>query len=181
MASPALRKLGWIAAAALAGGALLAIASHGEPSGTGLARFEPAGVMLRLPPERVTAVEVAGARQWRFVRTAAGGWQAAPGSPPGAPDLGSQLEAGLRFLHVSAPQRVLDRDEVRDADLAAMGLVPPRLTVTVFAGDSPPFRIALGGPNPQGFAQYARVSGDDTVLLLNRYTGAALERAVAVP
>lgn len=182
MATPALRRAAWIAAAAVAGGALVALASRGEPSGTGLARFEAAGPMLRLPPGRATAVVVrAAGRQWRFVRAGAAGWAVADGSPPGAADLAVQVEAGLRFLHVSAPQRVLDREEVRGLDLAEMGLAPPRLAVTVFAADGQPFTVSLGGPNPQGFAQYARVEGSEEVLLLNRYTGEAWAKAVAAP
>lgn len=182
MAAPALKQIGWIAAAVLATAVLVAVATRGEPSGTGLSRFVPAGVMLRLPPERVTAVEVrAPERRWRFVRTATGGWATAAGSPPGAADLGEQVEAGLRFLNVSMPQRVLDREEVRGADLAEMGLAPPRLIVTVFAGAERPFAVALGGPNPQGFAQYARVEGAEEVLLLNRYVGEAWAKAVAAP
>ncbi len=182
MATPTLRTLGWAAMALVAGGALLALATRGEPSGTGLARFEAAGAMVGLSPDRATAVEVRTTdRQWRFVRTAAGGWAAAEGSPPGAADLGAQVEAGLRFLHVSAPQRVLDREEVRAASLAEMGLAPPRLTVTVFTGDRAAFAADLGGPNPQGLAQYARVVGSDEVLLLNRYLGEAWLKAVSAP
>lgn len=182
MATPTLRTVGWIAVALVAGGALLALASRGEPSGTGLARFEAAGAMVALPPDRVTAVEVRSAdRQWRFVRIAAGGWASAPGSLPGAADLGAQVEAGLRFLHVSAPQRILDRDEVRAASLAEMGLAPPRLTVTVYTAEGAAFAMSLGGPNPQGLAQYARVVGSDEVLLLNRYLGEAWLKAVSAP
>lgn len=182
MATPTLKTVAWIAAVVVAGGALVALASRGEASGTGLARFEAAGAMLRLAPDQATAVEVRSAeRRWRFVRTNSGGWVAAAGSQPGAVDLAKEVEAGLRFLHVSAPQRVLDRDEVRGLDLAEMGLAPPRLIVTVFAGDGQPFTVSLGGPNPQGFAQYAHVEGSEEVLLLNRYTGEAWARAVGAP
>jgi len=182
VATPTLKTVGWGALALIAGGALLALATRGEPSGTGLARFEAAGPMVQVTPERVTAVELRSAeRRWRFVRTARGGWAAAPGSLPGAADLGAQVEAGLRFLHASAPQRVLDRDEVRAASLDEMGLSHPRLTVTVFAAEGVAFAVDLGGPTPQGFAQYARVAGSDEVLLLNRYLGEAWARAVAAP
>jgi len=182
VATPALTRGLWIAAALVAGGTLVVLASHGEASSTGLARFEPGGPMLRLPPVLASAVEVQDRqRRWRFVRAPAGGWKAADGSPPGAADLGTQLEAGLRFLHVSAPQRVLDRDEARDVDLVAMGLSPPRLTVTVFPAAGAPFVVDLGGPNPQGFAQYARLAGSEELLLLNRYVGEAFARSVAHP
>jgi hypothetical protein len=182
VATSSLKNAAWIAAAVVAGGALVALASRGEPSGTGLARFEAAGPMLLLAPERVAAVEVrTGDQRWRFVRTEAGGWAPAAGSPAGAADLSDRVKAGLRFLHVSAPQRVLSRDEVRGLDLAEMGLEPPRLTVTVFSPEGPPFTVSLGGPNPQGLAQYARVDGAEEILLLNRYAGEAWARAVGAP
>jgi hypothetical protein len=182
VATPTLKTLVWSALALVAGGALVALATRGEPSGTGLARFEAAGPMVRLPPERVTTVEVNGAEgRWRFVRTAAGGWTVAPGSLPGAADLGAQVEKGLRYLHASAPQRVLDRDEVRAARLAEMGLDPPRLTITVYSAAGIAFAVNLGGPNPQGLARYASVVGSDEVLLLNRYVCEPWDRAVTAP
>lgn len=182
MAAPALRRLAWPAAALAAAGLLAALALHGERPGAGLARFEPKGPMVALAPSDVTAVEIAtaGGAPRRFVRGERGGWRAAGAArAEGAP--AEEIEAGLRFLHGSAPQRVLAPEDLTGTPLSEIGLAPPRLVVSVFArGDAAaPFRIELGAPNPLGLARYARVQGRSEILLLSRYVAEAWEKAAA--
>jgi hypothetical protein len=172
-----MRRGAWIAGALVAGAALVAVALHGERPGAGFSRYEPQGVMLQLSPDRATAVEVLrdGVR-WRFVRVGSGRWTTAEGSPRVAGDPTEQVELGLRFLHGSAPQRRMEREEVAGMPLAELGLAPPRITVTVFAADQAPFAVEAGSPNPQGYARYARVAGE--VLLLNRYVVEQWEKLI---
>lgn len=180
VASTPVRSAAWISAALAAAGALAALAFHGERPGAGLGQFQPSGIMVHLPVAQVSAIEVTReGRRWRFERGAEGGWRAAAGSPATATDPGEALESGLRFLHGSAPQRVMAPEELSGTPLAELGLAPPRLVVSVFAGDGAPFVVELGGPNPQGLARYARVAGRGEVVLLNRYVAEAWEKAIS--
>jgi Domain of unknown function (DUF4340) len=177
----------WPVAAIASAGVLVAIALHGERAGAGFARYEPEGVMVRIRPAEVSAVELSapGGQRWRFVRSEgeAGGWRTAARPRPragadadGAPS--EDIQLGLRFLHGSAPQRVMAREELAGTPLSELGLAPPRLAVSVFTrSDGEPFVIELGAPNPQGLARYARVAGSDAVVLLNRYVAEAWEKA----
>jgi hypothetical protein len=124
-----------------------------------------------VPPEGVSEVVVSrGERHWRFRRTEGHGWAAA-----GMPSLGegtvARLESGLRFLHVSPPQRVMAREEIRGTPLAELGLDPPRFSVSVRTGAAEPITVEFGALNPQGLAQYARVNGRDEILLLPSFVG----------
>jgi hypothetical protein len=171
----------WIAGAAAAGAALLAIALHGERPDAGLARFQPNGVMVAIPPARVSAVELRRAdRTWRFSRTPTG-WTALPDPAPGTRDPTSLVDMGLRLLHGSVPQRVMAREEARALTLSEVGLDPPVLTVRAEVPGAAPFTIDIGGPNPQGLARYARVAGREEVVLLNRYVADPWQTLTEVP
>lgn len=181
VATPALRRVAWIAAALLAAGAIVAIAMHGQRPEPGLARFEPAGVMLGVRPEQVTGIEIVTPEgRWWFVRTDTGRWRVSVGSSPLAADPTTSLDNGLRFLHVSAPERALTRDELVGLSMVEFGLAPPRYTVSV-RSTGQPFTIEFGGLNAQGLAQYARVAGDAGIVLLPRFVGQQWEAAIAAP
>ena len=85
--------------------------------------------------------------------------------------MGARLDSGLRFLHVSAPQRVLQPQEVEGISPSEFGLEPPRYSVSVRSPAAAPFKIDFGALNPQGLAQYARVTGRDEILLLPSFVG----------
>jgi hypothetical protein len=169
--APALRRLLWPGAAVLAAGVIIALAVYGHRPDPSLARFEAAGVMLSVQPDSVTEVVVSrGERRWRFERTDAKGWAAAPGPAPGE-SVGAHLDSGLRFLHVSAPQRVLQPQEVGGTPPSEFGFEPPRFSVSVRSPAAAPFDIEFGALNPQGLAQYARVTGRPEILLLPGFIG----------
>ncbi len=175
-----MRRAAWAGAAALSAALLVVLALHGRRPDPGLDRFEAAGLMLDILPERVAAVEVLrGGRTWRFERPD-GAWRPVAGSPPTAADAGERLEAGLRFLHVSPPQRVLGPEETRDGE-EDYGLDPPRYTVLVRVADGPAFALAFGAANPQGLSQYARVPGRTEIVLLPRFVGEPWEALTAAP
>jgi hypothetical protein len=161
----------WPGTAVLAAGVIIALAVYGHRPDPSLARFEAAGVMLSVQPDTVTEVVVTrGGRRWRFERTSAKSWTAAPGPVPGE-SVGAHLDSGLRFLHVSAPQRVLQSEEVAGTPPSEFGLEPPRFSVSIRSPAAPPFQIEFGALNPQGLAQYARVTGRAEILLLPSFVG----------
>jgi hypothetical protein len=88
------------------------------------------------------------------------------------------LERGLRFLHVTAPQRVLSLEEYAETPLATFGLAPPHSVVVVRTATSAPFMIEFGDTNPQGLAQYARIIGRAEIILLPRFVGEPWEAVV---
>ncbi len=171
MGAPALRRALWIGAALLAAGVIIALASYGRRPDPSFAPFEAAGVMLLIPPETVTEVVISqGERRWRFERVSPNGWVAGPDSHPGE-RVGPRLEGGLRFLHASAPQRVLQPQEVAGIAPSEFGLEPPRYSVSVRSSAAEPFNIDFGERSPQGSAQYARVTGRVEILLLPSFIG----------
>ncbi|PYN94355.1 MAG: hypothetical protein DMD91_28170 [Candidatus Rokuibacteriota bacterium] len=180
MAAPTLRRLAWMGAAAVAAAAVFTLALHGSRPESGLARFEAAGVMVHIKPERVREVEVAaGDRRWRFARAATGGWTAI-GSPLPSQDWASLIDTGLHFLSVSSPQRVMTREEVAGASPSEFGLAPPRYAVWVRASDAQLFVVEFGSSNAQGIGQYARVAGRPELFLLPRFVGEQWEKATGL-
>lgn len=176
VAPQALSRSLWGAGAALAAGALLALALFGERPATHVGAFEPAGVMRHIPPQEIIEVEVAsGKLRWRFMRAAAG-WRKASATAPLPADAAAGIEEALRLLHNSAPERTLSGDDL--AGSAAFGLEPPALKIAVKGRTG--FSIAFGAANPLGLARYARVEGRDEVVLLPRYVADAWEWVVGL-
>jgi hypothetical protein len=169
--APAVRRAMWVGGITLAAGVIIALASYGHRPDSSLARFKAAGVMLTVPPDTVTEVVVSrGERRWRFARASSKAWTAAPGSPL-AESVTSRVDSGLRFLHVSAPQRVLQAEDVAGIPPSEFGLEPPRFSVSVRSRGAAPFDIEFGARNPQGLAQYARLTGSAEILLLPSFVG----------
>ena len=178
MGASALKRAAGLGAAVLAAGVIVALAFHGSRPDPSLARFEAAGVMLSIPPETVTEVTVSqGERRWRFERAGPHGWAAAQGGPAGE-DVGARIDKGLRFLHASAPQRVLQPEETAGTSPSEFGLTPPRFSVLVRSPAAAPFSIEFGALNPQGLAQYARVPGRPQILLLPSFVGDPWEAVI---
>jgi len=174
------RRAAWPVAAAAAAAVLLVLALHGRRPESGLVRFEAAGVMTAISPERASDVRVsAGPRASHLRRTSDGRWTAGAGAGGGDPT--ETVERGLRFLHASAPQRVLEREELDPGSAAEFGLAPPRYVVAVRAPGGETFTIEFGGLNAQGLAQYARVTGRDAIVLLPRFVGEPWQALAGAP
>lgn len=171
-----LRRLLWPAAAAAAAAALLLLALPGERPDRSIGRFEPAGVMLHLPPAEISRLEIAsGARRWSFVREPSG-WRAVEAAAPPPMDAAQRIETALRLLHGSAPERILAGAEL--AERASFGLDPPALRVIVNGRER--FAVAFGAANPLGLARYAQVEGRAEVALVPGYVPEAFEAAVGL-
>lgn len=179
VAPTSLRQAAWPVLALACAGVLVALAIHGRRPGAGFARYEPAGVMVDIDLSEVSAVEVVreGLRR-RIVRDLGGAWRMAD-SQRAEVVPSEAVERGLRFLHGSAPQRVIAAEEMAGTPLSEIGLAPPRLVVSVFTRSGVAFTVEFGASNPQGLAHYARVAGRRELFLLNRYVAEAWQEVYA--
>jgi hypothetical protein len=138
-------------------------------------KFTPAGVMTQ-PPAEIDGVEVrTAAGRWRFVR-AADGWRDGARALPS--DLAAHLDASIKFMHVSAPVRVMERAEWAPVGLREFGLDPPGFVVTLYRGQTRVLEAAFGAVNPQQVLQYMRLTGHDQVYLMSRFIGAEWEQLI---
>jgi len=181
VAAPTLRRATWTVVVVAAAGTIVVLAFHGRRPDPSLARFEPAGIMLAIAPETVVEVALSRGRdRWRFTRAGVGAWKSAAG-PPLAEDRSARLDSGLRLLHGSKPQRILQPEEIAGVSPSEYGLAPPRYSVSVRAAAGPAFEVEFGALSPQGQAQYARVIGHAEVLLLPSFVGEQWEVVMGAP
>jgi len=148
-------------------------------------KYEPAGLM-REPPEDIDRIElVASPRRRVFTRTA-GSWTLAPApgdmsmAPhPTSSDLSAHLEMSLRFMHATAPVRIMMRSEYADEPLRDYGLDPPGYSVTLHQGPRTVMSARFGAPTPQTVLQYVQVDGRDELYLLPVFVGREWELVAA--
>jgi hypothetical protein len=167
-----------LAIALLAVGLLAAMALSGHlREDRQFVRFKPEGVMREVPAE-IDRVELrSGDRGWTFVR-ASEGWRTAPEGRPLPGALATSLEDSIKFMHVSAPVRVMERDEWGALGLREFGLDPPGLTAILYRRDVTVLAAEFGGPNPQKVLQYMTLQGSERVYLMSRFVGEEWEHAV---
>ena len=171
------RRLLAPAAALLAVGVLAAMVVSGHVrESRQLVKFAPAGVMPEAPAE-IDRVELrANTGRWVFVRGRQG-WQAADGGAVAA-SLANHLDDSIKFMHVSAPIRVMERAEWSSIGLREFGLDPPGYTATLYRRGTPVLGAEFGAPNPQKVLQYMKLGGRDQVYLMSRFIGEEWERAL---
>ena len=172
------RRLLGPAAALLAVGLLTAMVVSGHlRENQQLVKFTPAGVMPE-PPGEIDRVEMTtSAGRWVFVR-AAGGWRAEPADRPAPPSLAAHLDDSIKFMHVSAPLRTMERAEWSPIGLREFGLDPPGYTATLYRRGTPVLGAEFGAPNPQKVLQYMKLGGRDQVYLMSRFIGEEWEKAL---
>lgn len=172
------RRLLAPAAALLAVGLLAAMVVSGHlRESKQFVSFAPAGVMPE-PPGEIDRVEMTtSAGRWVFVR-ATDGWRAAPGGRSAPPSLASHLDDSIKFMHVSAPIRVMERAEWSSIGLREFGLDPPGYTATLYRRGTPVLGAEFGAPNPQKVLQYMKLGGRDQVYLMSRFIGEEWEKAL---
>jgi len=136
-----------------------------------LVKFEAAGLM-RETPNHIDRVELtAEGRRLIFTRREPGRWAVAPSARELAAGAVSHLEMSLKFMHVTAPVRVMSREEYQGEALGEYGLDPPRYTVSLHRGGQTVLATSFGGKNPQRVFQYVRVKGLDELYLLPVFVG----------
>jgi hypothetical protein len=154
---------------------LMAVAGR-PPRLQSLVAFEAAGVMPE-PPALVDRIELAAeGGHWTFTRRGEREWAVSPSADPGPFSLASHVEMSLRFMHVTAPVRVLARDEYTPEHLEEFGLEPPRYTVSLHRRGHPVLTTRFGRVSPQQVLQYARVDGRGEIYLLPTFVGQEWER-----
>jgi hypothetical protein len=140
-------------------------------------RFVPAGVMSETPSE-IDRVEMrTSVGRWVFVR-AADGWRTASDGRPLPVSLASSLDDSIKFMHVSAPIRMMERAEWAPVGLREFGLDPPGYTATLYRHGTAVLGAEFGTPNPQGVLQYMKLEGRDQVYLMSRFIGQEWEKAL---
>jgi len=165
-------------AALLAVGLLVAMVVSGHlRENKQFVKFVPAGVMPESPDE-IDRIEVTtNAGRWEYVR-ADDGWRAEPAGPPAPPSLASHLNDSIKFMHVSAPVRIIERAEWSTLGLGEFGLDPPRYTATLYRRNTAVLAAEFGAPNPQKVLQYMKLTGRDQVFLMSRFIGEEWEQAI---
>jgi hypothetical protein len=173
------RKLLTGVGAVLAFAFLAAMALSGQIRESGqLVRFVPAGV-LRQAPAQIDRVElIAGAARWAFTR-AGGQWRLESRTEPVSRSLATHLDDSIKFLHVSAPIRVMGHQEWAEHGLREFGLDPPAYSVALFENGRRLLAADFGSPNPQRVLQYMRLEGGDEIYVMSRFIGQEWEQAVA--
>jgi hypothetical protein len=165
--------------ALLAAGFLVAMALSGHPRESGqFVRFVAAGVLPETPAQVDRIELIARDRRWVFRRTA-GGWRIEPGPRPVSPSLATHLDDSIKFMHVSAPIRVMEPSEWAEHGLREFGLDPPAYVATLFQGGQRLLAAGFGSPNPQKVLQYMRIDGRDQVYLMSRFIGEEWEQVRA--
>ena len=173
------RRAGEIAVAALAVGFLVAMALSGRVRESGqFVRFAAAGVLAD-PPARIDRVEVRTGSHRRVFRRSPDGWRTETDARPVPAALATHLEDALKFLHVSAPIRILERAEWSEHGLGEFGLDPPAYSAALFRDGRPVLGVAFGAENPQKVLQYVRVEGREQVFVMSRSMGREWEQVVA--
>jgi hypothetical protein len=140
-------------------------------------RFRPAGVMAEAPSE-IDRVELRTATgRWVFLR-GSDGWRAAPDGRALSSSTTASLDDSIKFMHVSAPIRVMEQAEWAPGGLREFGLDPPGYTAILYHGDRPVLGAEFGAPNPQKVLQYMKLQGRDQVYLMSRFVGEEWEKAL---
>jgi hypothetical protein len=168
-----------LAGALLAVGFLVAMALSGHVRESGqFVPFVAAGVLTE-PPEHVDRVELSGRdRQWVFTRTALG-WRLESTSRSAPHALVTHLDDSIKFMHVSAPIRVMPRHEWAEHGLPEFGLDPPAYRAALFQGERQLLAAGFGSPNPQKVLQYMRIEGREQVYVMARFVGEEWEHVLA--
>jgi hypothetical protein len=172
------RRLLAPAAAIVAVGLLAAMVVSGHlRESKQFVKFAPAGVMAETPQE-IDRVEIRTATVRLMFERAHDGWRTAPGGRPLSPSFAAHLDDSIKFMHVSAPIRVMERAEWAAPGLGEFGLDPPAYTATLYRRGAEVLSAQFGTPNPQKVLQYMKLEGRDQVYLMARFIGEEWERTL---
>lgn len=173
------RRLLGVGGAGLAVAFLVVMAVSGRVRESGqFVRFVAAGVLTESPAQ-VDRIELAARdRRWVF-RRAAEGWRTEPGAHAAAPALARHLDDAIKFMHDSAPVRVMERQEWFEQGLREFDLDPPRYSAVLFQGKRRLLAAGFGSPTPQQVLQYMHLDGREQVYVMSRFIGQEWEQVLA--
>ena len=163
---------GLLAAAAVL--LLLGLALYSPDRQKGLVEHVASGPMSAIAVADIVALHVvSGPRQQRFERTA-GGWRVAESGAAADAATVNAIEAGLRLLHNSPPERSFD------TTTPEFGLDPAALQVRLQAANGQVFDAEFGAANPIGLARYTRIrsAGINSLQLMSAYVAEAWEQVI---
>ena len=162
----------WVLAALASLAVLVGLAFQGPDRAQSLVEHRAEGRMKHLAINSVNSVRVSSSAGTRhFKRGADGRWlligTGADASVPAAAK--SAIEAGLRLLHNTLPERNFE------AEAPEFGLSAPVLELALQTVDGQTFEAAFGRTNPMGIAHYVRIrsGGQTTVHLMPTYIAEA--------
>jgi hypothetical protein len=147
------------------------------PDSNDIQRFEANGIMTT-QPSHIGRIEIRlGNDRIAFRRADTGSWAFDASHRPVPNELASHVDAGLRFMHVSTPARMLDPSDYRGTSFVDFGLDPPAYLVSLGITDGSSLIADFGALNPAGTSQYVRIVGHPTLYLLPRHVGAEWQLA----
>jgi hypothetical protein len=106
------------------------------------------------------------------------GWRAAQGGRVLSGSAASSLGDSIKFMHVSAPIRVMEHAEWAPVGLREFGLDPPGYSATLYRRGRAVLGAEFGTPNPQKVLQYMKIEWRDQVYLMPRFIGEEWEKAL---
>lgn len=168
--------LGW-GTAGLMLATIVVLSLSGEwPTDSVLERPETRGILAQ-PRDRVARIEIAeGGRTDQFVPMPSGAWLRNGTQVDAA--IAGHLDAALRLLNRSAPDRVFNHGDYDDRQMGEFGLDPPHAQIMIIAHDGAAARVAFGDATPTQLTQYVRILGQPQIYLLSRFVGTEWQLAL---
>ena len=173
----ALKKALWPALAVLGAGFLVLFSQHGDRPEPGLQVLTPAGLLADVGDSEILAIDIAVGDSRLALRPGGGGVWSGPAGILSAAQR-EKLDVALRILRNAAVERTIDAPA--GTPLEQFGLERPNLSLVVSIAAGRRLAIVFGGANPLGHSVYARVEGNDGILLVPRHVAESW-REVAAP
>ncbi|MBT9508189.1 hypothetical protein [Rhodoferax sp.] len=163
-----MKRMVWALVSVAALALLVFLALHGPDRRQLLVEHQAEGTMQHLTTDSVNNVRItSGSFTGSFSRGPHGQWSqtGATVDATTAANASAAIEAGLRLLHNTVPERSFE------TEAAEFGLSAPVLQVTVKAVGDQTFEAIFGATNPIGLARYVRIrsAGLTTVHLMPSY------------
>jgi len=157
-----------VAIAVLIGCLLVLVVSGEWPELRKKLPFVPKG-LVTIAPAHIERIEIRSAADSVTLRRQPGGF-AIDGLDGAAPaELGSHVDAALKFANVSEPTREIPAAELAADSFADFGLDPPNEVVVLETHAGLAATLNFGAPNPAGTSHYVRLGGAQAVYLMPRH------------
>jgi len=157
------------AAIALLIGCLLVLVISGEwPELRKKLPSTPKG-LVAIAPTQIERIEMRSGADSVVLRRQPGGFAIDDLDGAAPAELGSHVDAALKFANVSEPTREIPAAELAADSFADFGLDPPNEVAVLETHAGIAATLNFGAPNPAGTSHYVRLGGAPTVYLMPRY------------